>query len=174
MLFLSSSSWRQPEKAYKNRKCSWPMISRMLSCTQPSLSNTGSVFAFPAEATTGRSGCYPAAHINVLEVRVVHLALRHLLPHQTGNHALLWPNSTSTVKSLHQGGKVLLEVTKELLTWAPPCMINLGAMYLPRERNYFADFLSSHVIRVMVLPKEIRPHRICKWPTSSNLIVNCL
>lgn len=48
-------------------------------------------------------------------------SLRHFLPHQMWNHTLLWSKKRiDRIKPQNQGGKKLLEVTKELLTWAPP------------------------------------------------------
>ena len=78
------------------------------------------------------------AHINVLELRAVHLALRHFLPHLRGKHVLVRSDNTSTVYHInHQGGTKsarLLGVAEELLTWAAPRLISLRAMYLPESK----------------------------------------
>ncbi|XP_074544637.1 uncharacterized protein LOC141804210 [Halichoeres trimaculatus] len=86
------------------------------------------------------------AHINVLELRAVHLALRHFLPHLRDKHVLVRSDNTSVVYHInHQGGTrsaQLLAVTRELLTWAAPRLVSLRAMHLPGEQNRLADFLS--------------------------------
>ncbi|XP_028302770.1 LOW QUALITY PROTEIN: uncharacterized protein LOC114463422 [Gouania willdenowi] len=86
------------------------------------------------------------AHINVLELRAVHLALKHFLPHLRDKHVLVRSDNTSTVYHInHQGGTKsarLLEVARELLTWAAPRLISIRAMHIPGEQNHLADFLS--------------------------------
>ncbi|XP_034001039.1 uncharacterized protein LOC117494304 [Trematomus bernacchii] len=87
-------------------------------------------------------------HINVLELRAVHLALRHFLPYLRGRHVLVRSDNTTTVYHInHQGGiksARLLEVSQTLLTWAAPCLASLRSMYLPGEQNQVADFPSRH------------------------------
>ena len=87
-------------------------------------------------------------HINVLELRAVHLALKHFLPYLRGTHVLVRSDNTATVFHInHQGGTKsarLLEVSQVLLTWAAPRLTSLRAMYLPGERNLVADFLSRN------------------------------
>lgn len=87
-----------------------------------------------------------ADHINVLELRAVHLALQHFLPHLEGKHVLVRSDNTSAVYHVnHQGGTKsarLLQVSTDLLTWAAPRLASLRAMYLPGEQNQPADFLS--------------------------------
>lgn len=112
----------------------WPLISRTLSSTQLSLH----FFPLPAETTTGRSEFYPSGSLStgvhevfgcsscVSSLRAwsffhTSQSLRHFLPHQMCNHTLLWSKQRiDCIKPQNQGGKKLLEVTKELLTWAPP------------------------------------------------------
>ena len=85
-------------------------------------------------------------HINVLELRAVHLALQHFLPFLIGKHVLVRSDNTSTVYHInHQGGTKsarLLQVSTDLLTWAAPRLMSLRAMYIPGEQNHLADFLS--------------------------------
>ncbi|XP_037536617.1 uncharacterized protein LOC119413633 [Nematolebias whitei] len=85
-------------------------------------------------------------HINVLELRAVHLALRHFLPHLEGRHVLVRSDNTSVVYHInHQGGTrsaQLLSVSRELLEWASPRLSTLRAAYLPGRHNQVADFLS--------------------------------
>lgn len=85
-------------------------------------------------------------HINVLELRAVHLALEHFLPYLKGRHILIRSDNTSTVFHInHQGGTRsprLLQVTQHLLRWAAPRLASLRAMYLPGELNQLADSLS--------------------------------
>ena len=85
-------------------------------------------------------------HINVLELRAVHLALRHFMPYLRGKHVLIRSDNTSVVYHInHQGGTKsarLLQVSTDLLRWAAPRLMSLRAMYLPGERNSVADFLS--------------------------------
>ncbi|XP_068583377.1 LOW QUALITY PROTEIN: uncharacterized protein [Cebidichthys violaceus] len=87
-------------------------------------------------------------HVNVLELRAVHLALKHFLPSLRGKHVLVRSDNTSAVFHInHQGGTrslELLRVSRALLTWAAPRLTSLRAMYLPGERNQVADFLSRH------------------------------
>lgn len=85
-------------------------------------------------------------HINVLELRAVHLALRRFLPYLRGRHVLIRSDNTSTVYHInHQGGTRslrLLKVSQDLLTWAAPRLCTLRAVYLPGEDNQIADYLS--------------------------------
>lgn len=166
MLFLSSSSWRQPEKAWNNVDVHGHRSQgHFLPRSHRSATLAVSLLCLLRPPLAG-SGCYPAAHINVLEVRG---AGSQALPATPDGKPcpLVAKYHIDCVKSLHQGGKLLLEVTKELLTWAAPCMINLGAMYLPGQRNHFAEFLSSCVIRVMrscFAPKKLDPTTYVNGP----------
>lgn len=85
-------------------------------------------------------------HVNVLELRAVHLALRHFLPHLQGKHVLVRSDNRAVVSQInHQGGTKsaqLLQVSQRLLTWATPHLLSLRAMWLPGDRNQVADFLS--------------------------------
>lgn len=85
-------------------------------------------------------------HINVLELRAVHLALRHFLPYLKKKHVLIRSDNTTAVFHInHQGGvrsAELLKASQDLLMWAASRLSSLRAMYLPGERNQLADFLS--------------------------------
>lgn len=87
-------------------------------------------------------------HINVLELRAVHLALRQLLPHLRGRHVLIRTDNTTVVYHInHQGGvrsARLLQVTRRLLLWAASRLLSLRATYLPGIENVAADYLSRH------------------------------
>ncbi|XP_041817854.1 uncharacterized protein LOC121624267 [Chelmon rostratus] len=85
-------------------------------------------------------------HINVLELRAVHLALKHFLPYLRGRHVLIRSDNMSTVSQINHQGSTrsmrLLQVTWSLLTWTAHRLASLRAMYLPGKRNDVADFLS--------------------------------
>uniref|UniRef100_UPI0037E82EF3 uncharacterized protein n=1 Tax=Semicossyphus pulcher TaxID=241346 RepID=UPI0037E82EF3 len=87
-------------------------------------------------------------HINVLEQRAVHLALRHFLPHLRGKHVLVRSDNKAVVSQInHQGGTKsvrLLRVSQRLLTWAAPHLSSLQAVWLSGDQNRVADFLSRH------------------------------
>ena len=87
-------------------------------------------------------------HINVLELRAVHLALMALLPFLRGRHVLIRSDNTTTVYHInHQGGTRsagMLRATRDLFLWAAPRLCSLRAMYLPGSRNRYADSLSRH------------------------------
>lgn len=92
------------------------------------------------------SAGYRSDHINVLELRAVHLALQHFLPSLTGRHVLIRSDNTTTVYHInHQGGTKsarLLQVATDLLRWAAPRLASLRAAYIPGNRNQVADSLS--------------------------------
>jgi len=86
-------------------------------------------------------------HINVLELRAVHLALRKFLPYLRGMHVLFRSDNTATVFHIkHQGApnRRGCEMCPWLLLWAAPRLTSLQAMYLPVERNQVVDFLSHY------------------------------
>ncbi|KAK7898748.1 hypothetical protein WMY93_019601 [Mugilogobius chulae] len=97
-------------------------------------------------------------HINVLELRAVHLALKHFLPYLQGRHVLIRSDNITTVYHInHQGSPrsaQLLKASQDLLMWAAPRLCSLRATYLPGDRNHIADFLS----RRKPLPGEWRLH----------------
>uniref|UniRef100_UPI0037E7B013 uncharacterized protein n=1 Tax=Semicossyphus pulcher TaxID=241346 RepID=UPI0037E7B013 len=87
-----------------------------------------------------------AEHINVLELRAIHLALRNFLPYLRGRHVLIRSDNKSAVYHVNgQGGTrstQSLHVAQQLLVWAFPHLSSLRAMYLPGPQNVVADFLS--------------------------------
>ncbi len=101
---------------------------------------------------------WSSEHINVLELRAVHLALMGLLLFIGHKHVLVRTDSTSTVYHLnHQGGTRslhCLQVTRELLTWAWPRLTSLRAVHIPSVANRAANTLS----RTGPLPGEWRLH----------------
>ncbi|XP_057713573.1 uncharacterized protein LOC130929952 [Corythoichthys intestinalis] len=99
-----------------------------------------------------------AVHINVLEMRAVHLALRHFYPFLRGRHVLVRSDNAAAVYHInHQGGTRsahLLEASRRLLVWAAPRLASLRATYLPGQLNRLADSLS----RRRLPPGEWRLH----------------
>ncbi|XP_057686428.1 uncharacterized protein LOC130912382 [Corythoichthys intestinalis] len=99
-----------------------------------------------------------AVHINVLELRAVHMALRHFYPFLRGRHVLVRSDNAAAVYHInHQGGTRsahLLEASRRLLVWAAPRLASLRAAYLPGQLNRLADSLS----RRRLPPGEWRLH----------------
>ena len=97
-------------------------------------------------------------HINLLELRAVHLALVELLPFIRGRHVLVRSDNSSTVYHInHQGGTRslrCLQETRRLLLWAFPRLASLRALFIPGVENLAADLLS----RTGPLPGEWRLH----------------
>ena len=85
-------------------------------------------------------------HMNTLELRAVHLALRGFLPALEGSHILVRTDNTSAVYHInHQGGvrsQQSLREAQRLLQWAFPRFATLRAMHLPGVENQVADLLS--------------------------------
>ncbi len=109
-------------------------------------------------------------HINVLELRAVHLSLRALLPLLQNKHVLVRMDNMSAVYHIkarqgkarqgkficiahfihsgninHQGGTrsaQCLQVTKKLLSWSSLELLSLKAVYIPGVANKAADLLS--------------------------------
>lgn len=98
------------------------------------------------------------AHINVLELMAVRLALSHFLPVLQDRHVMVRSDSTMVVHHInHSGGTRsprLVFMTHQLLSWAAPRILSLRAMHIPGTRNAVADFLS----RQRVQPGEWRLH----------------
>ncbi|XP_030219303.1 uncharacterized protein LOC115548682 [Gadus morhua] len=117
---------------------------RELVTTDACLSGWGAVW----QGRTAQ-GQWPAqnhAHINVLELRAVQLALNHFLPHLRGKHVLVRSDKMSAVAQInHQGGtrsSRLLRVSRNLLAWAYPRLASVRAVFIPGQRNQVADFLT--------------------------------
>ncbi|XP_037611715.1 uncharacterized protein LOC119479819 [Sebastes umbrosus] len=130
---------------------------RTLVSTDASMTGWGAVW----EGIMARGVWKPpwdTEHINVLELRAVHLALRAFLPFIRGRHVLVKSDSSAAVYHVnHQGGtKSLrcLKVAQRLLPWAFPRLASLKAVYVPGVLNRAADLLS----RSGPLPGEWRLH----------------
>ena len=118
---------------------------RTVVTTDASLTGWGAVW----EGRSARGQWSPpwtSEHINVLELRAVHLALRALLPFVRGRHVLVRTDNTSAVYYInHQGGTRslrCLQVSQRLLFWAAPRLASLRAIYVPGVANAAADLLS--------------------------------
>ena len=87
-------------------------------------------------------------HINVLELRAVHLALSQFLPFIRNRHVLVRTDNTTVVCYINRQGGVrsarLLQVAHRLLLWAASRLKSLRAIYLPGQENVVADYLSRH------------------------------
>lgn len=85
-------------------------------------------------------------HVNVLQLRAVHLTINHFLPYLRGNHVLVWLHNTLAVFHInHQGGTKLVRLvwaSQDLLT-GTKCQKVLSKCTFSGERNQVADFLSS-------------------------------
>ncbi|XP_074466705.1 uncharacterized protein LOC141752572 [Sebastes fasciatus] len=130
---------------------------RTLVSTDASMTGWGAVW----EGRMARGVWKPpwdTEHINVLELRAVHLALRAFLPFIRGRYVLVKSDSSAAVYHVnHQGGtKSLrcLKVAQRLLPWAFPRLASLKAVYVPGVLNRAADLLS----RSGPLPGEWRLH----------------
>ena len=81
-------------------------------------------------------------HINVLELRAIHLGLRALLPFIQGKHVLVRTDNRSAVYYVnHQGGTRSRRFLKTSF-WAFPRLTSLRAVYIPGALNQAADLLS--------------------------------
>ncbi|XP_074492936.1 uncharacterized protein LOC141768506 [Sebastes fasciatus] len=130
---------------------------RTLVSTDTSMTGWGAVW----EGRMARGVWKPpwdTEHINVLELRAVHLAFRAFLPFIRGRHVLVKSDSSAAVYHVnHQGGTKSLRCLKaaqRLLPWAFPRLASLKAVYVPGVLNRAADLLS----RSGPLPGEWRLH----------------
>lgn len=98
-------------------------------------------------------------HINLLELRAVHLALQAFLHQVQDRQVLISTDNTSVVAYINrQGGThsvALLQGAFQLLVWCHQHGIQLRARHIPGRLNVIADVLSrSH----QVIPTEWRLH----------------
>ncbi|XP_062843308.1 uncharacterized protein LOC134302204 [Trichomycterus rosablanca] len=97
-------------------------------------------------------------HINFQELCAVKLALEFFLPSLQGRHVLVRTDNLSTVYHInHYGGtrsRTLLNLAKELWTWAHPKFLSLQAVHLAGMANGTADALS----RQSLSPSRWRLH----------------
>ena len=128
---------------------------RQVLSTDASLTGWGAVW----EGRTARGMWQPPwtlEHINVLELKAIHLALQRFLPVLQHQHVLVRTDSTVAVYYVnHQGGtrsQRCLKVAEALLTWAWPRLSSLRAVHIPGVENRAADILS----RTGPLPGEWR------------------
>ena len=118
---------------------------RELVCTDSSLTGWGAVH-------NGRSASgqwkapWLGSHINVLELRAVHLALQSFLPSLKDRHVLVRTDNATVVAYInHQGGvrsPRLHRVAERLLLWAHAHLASLRAAFIPGAQNTAADMLS--------------------------------
>lgn len=113
--------------------------------TEASLSGWGAVYR--GVAASGRwDHPWSLHHVNVLELRVVRLALQRFLPYLEGWHVLVrWDNTTVVAYINHQGGlrsRRLHEMTREPLVWAHAHLTSVRAAHIPGVLNSVADMLS--------------------------------
>ncbi|XP_041934156.1 uncharacterized protein LOC121696989 [Alosa sapidissima] len=128
---------------------------RQVISTDASLTGWGAVW----EGLSAR-GVWPPSwtseHINVLELKAIHLALQRFLPGLRSQHVLVRSDSTSAVYHVnHQGGTRswrCLQVAEELLSWAWPRLASVRAVHVPSVENRAADIIS----RTGPLPGEWR------------------
>lgn len=97
-------------------------------------------------------------HINIRELRAIHLACQAFLPHLRGHCvAVLTDNTTAMFYLNKQGGAQSLPLCQEALLLWDFCLahsINLQASYLPGVQNVLADSLSR---RFLIHEWSIRP-----------------
>ena len=83
---------------------------------------------------------------NVLELTAVLLALKHFPPVFAGRRVLIRTDNTSAVYHINHQGSTRsgssLKLTQQLLSWAYPRLLSLGARHLPSTQNTAADLLS--------------------------------
>ena len=98
------------------------------------------------------------AHINVLELRAVYLALKAFLPRVQGRHVLVRSDSVTAVHFInHQGGTRsagCLPVARDVLELAQERLLSLRAVHVRGSANVAADLLS----RGGPIPGEWRLH----------------
>jgi ribonuclease HI len=86
------------------------------------------------------------AHINLLELRAVLLALEQFLPLVRGHHVLVMCDNTTVVGQVkNQGGTHSLDLfllTRDLFSWADTNRVVLSAQHIPGRLNVLADRLS--------------------------------
>ncbi|XP_049331019.1 uncharacterized protein LOC125799099 [Astyanax mexicanus] len=86
------------------------------------------------------------AHVNVLELRAVCLALRHFLPYVENSHVLVRTDNTTVVAYINkQGGLRSLQLHRlahRLIIWSNANLLSLRATHVPGVSNRGADLLS--------------------------------
>ena len=150
-------SWKNREFLLRGVSLGGLPHRRQVISTDASLTGWGAVW----EGRSARGIWQPpwtSEHINVLELKAIHLALQRFLPAIQRNHVLVRSDNTSAVYHVnHQGGtksRRCLQVAEELLTWAWPRLASVRAVHIPGVANSAADMLS----RTGPLPGEWRLH----------------
>ncbi len=86
------------------------------------------------------------AHMNVLELWAVFLALRHFLQFLQGRHVLMKTDNSTVVACInHQGGTRSLQLhrlARNIIMWNNPRLLSLHATHAPGVLNRGADLLS--------------------------------
>ena len=142
---LALAPWRERSFLLQGMPMGSIASRREAVTTDASLSGWGAVWQ-----NRTAQGLWPvpdrSEHINVLELRAVHMALQSFLPFLREKHVLVRTDNVSAVSYInHQGGTRsarLLQVSRDLLLWAAPRLASMRAIYLPGGRNQAADFLS--------------------------------
>lgn len=99
----------------------------------------------------GVSGCWhglwKTQHINILELKAVHLALHQFLPYLQGQHVLVRTDSVVAAAYINRQGGLgsprLCRIAHQLWQWAYPRFRSLRAVHVPRLANVAADLLSK-------------------------------
>lgn len=138
--------WNKPTNTMKGSNTRLgPVLRRQLISTDASMRGWGAVL----NGTWVRGLWEPpltSQHINVLELRAIHLALGYFLPHLVDRHVLVrMDNEVAASYVNRQGGltsPLLCKVAHNLLTWAQPHILSLKAVHLPGLQNQAADMLS--------------------------------
>jgi hypothetical protein len=84
-------------------------------------------------------------HINELQLKAVHCAIKSLLPLLKGKSVLLWCNNVTTVMYVkHLGGrsKAMNSMMHKIFNLCKHHSIHLSAIHLPGVENNHADYLS--------------------------------
>ena len=94
-------------------------------------------------ALWSRSEC--RLHINVLELRVVHLPLLHLEQEIFGQSMLIESDNRATVSYINKQGRVVSKILNNeacaLYEWAIPRLLKPRAIHQPGVNNKLADYL---------------------------------
>lgn len=89
---------------------------------------------------------WTSQHINMLELKAIHLALGYSLPHLADRHVLVRTDNVVAASYVNrQGGltsPLLCKVGHNLLTWAQPHILSLKAVHLPGLQTQETDMLS--------------------------------
>ncbi len=155
-LHASLRWWQQPTNLARGNALG-PVLRRQVVSSDASLVGWGAVRE--GEGISGLwQGPWLAQHINVLELKAVHLGLLHFLPVLQGRHVLVRTDSTVAAAYINRQGGLgsprLCRLARIILEWAHPRFKSLRATHVPGQTNLAADQLS----RGGPLPGEWRLH----------------